>query len=552
MLQRTSFDISIAFRCILLAIVLISPPSIFGQSNFFTFTQLLTDSVNDIDGLKSVNATAVSPDGKHLYAVAGGDFSISLFRRNISTGELTFVNIWRDDAGGVEGLDGARHLVISPDGKNVYVAAANDRTVTVFNRNTTNGNLTFNEIFDLGALGSGAVIFVAISPDGRDVFAAFESSGTVTDGMAQFRRNTSTGKLTLDFSYQDQDVSENLRGTNTIAVSQDGKNVYVTSRHDSALTVFSRESSNSELTIVETEIHRSGADDGLGSPTSVIVSPDGKNVYIVSHPSVATYARNASTGEIDFVEIDSDRVNGVENMAGALMAVFNPNGTHIFIVADIGIFNHSLVVFERNLQNGKLEFTDSITDDDLDSQYRDALLDPYSISISPDGAFLYVANNYYDSIGVFKAASGSIGPQEFQINPGLNGSWFEPATSGQGFLIDVFPDSGQMFLAWFTYDTELPAEDAPANLGNAGQRWMTALGSYSDNQAVLDIYQAEGGLFDMSAPEPNQTKDGTLIVEFSDCNSGTITYDIPSIDRKGVIPIQRIALDNVSLCEALK
>jgi len=107
-----------------------------------------------------------------------------------------------------------------------------------------------------------------------------------------------------------------------------------------------------------------------------------------------------------------------------------------------------------------------------------------------------------------------------------------------------------MFLAWFTYDTDLPSEDATANLGNAGQRWMTALGPYSDNQAVLDIYQAEGGLFDTGSPAPTQTKDGTVIVEFSGCNSGSITYDIPSIDRGGVIPIQRIALDNVALCES--
>ena len=550
--QKTSFDISIAFRCILLAIVLISPPSIFGQNNFFTFTQLLTDSIDGVEGLNSINATAVSPGGEHLYAVADGDFSISLYRRNISTGKLTFVEIWRDDVGGVEGLDGARHVVISPDGKNVYVAAANDRTVTVFDRNPSGGSLTFNEAFDLGAEGAGDVVFLAISPDGRDVFAATNDDWPVDAGMAQFRRDAISGKLSLEFVYQDEVVSDHLDQISAIAVSPDGKHVYVTSLFDSALTVFSRKSANSELVIVETEIHRNGAEDGLSRPASVVVSPDGKSVNIVGDHSIATYARNSTTGEVDFVEIDSDDVNGVRDMAGARHAVFNPNGTHIFIVADISITNHSLVVFERNLQNGKLEFTDSITDDDLDREYRDALLDPYSAAISPDGAFLYVANNNYDSIGVFKAASGSTGSQKFQINPGLNGSWFYPTTNGQGFLIDVFPDSGQMFLAWFTYDTELPAEDAPANLGNAGQRWMTALGSYSDDQAVLDIYQAEGGLFDMSAPVPNQTKDGTLIVEFSDCNSGTITYDIPSIDRKGVIPIQRIALDNVSLCEALK
>ena len=45
--------------------------------------------------------------------------------------------------------------------------------------------------------------------------------------------------------------------------------------------------------------------------------------------------------------------------------------------------------------------------------------------------------------------------------------------------------------------------------------------------------------------------DGTIIVEFNDCETGTITYDIPSVDRQGVIPIERIVPDNVALCEAL-
>jgi hypothetical protein len=41
------------------------------------------------------------------------------------------------------------------------------------------------------------------------------------------------------------------------------------------------------------------------------------------------------------------------------------------------------------------------------------------------------------------------------------------------------------------------------------------------------------------------------MLEFSTCNAGTVTYDIPSVDRQGVIPIERIVLDNVPLCYVL-
>jgi len=139
----------------------------------------------------------------------------------------------------------------------------------------------------------------------------------------------------------------------------------------------------------------------------------------------------------------------------------------------------------------------------------------------------------------------------FQINPGLNDAWFNAETNGQGFLITVFPAIETVFLAWFTFDTERPDESVTAMLGEPGHRWLTAQGSYSGNQAVLDIFSTEGGIFDSTTPVPESFPDGTMVVEFSDCNAGTVTYDIPSVERQGVISIKRISLDNVSLCEQL-
>jgi polyhydroxybutyrate depolymerase len=143
----------------------------------------------------------------------------------------------------------------------------------------------------------------------------------------------------------------------------------------------------------------------------------------------------------------------------------------------------------------------------------------------------------------------------FVINAGLNDAWFDPATDGQGFFITVFPDVGAVSIAWFTYDTELPPADATANLGDAGHRWMTAAGLYSDNQAVMNIVMTSDGIFD-TATDVQRTdppgSDGTFILTFDSCNSGTVEYDIPSIDMQGIVPIQRVASDNIAICEALK
>jgi hypothetical protein len=44
---------------------------------------------------------------------------------------------------------------------------------------------------------------------------------------------------------------------------------------------------------------------------------------------------------------------------------------------------------------------------------------------------------------------------------------------------------------------------------------------------------------------------GTIILTFEICNSGPIEYDIPSINRQGLISIRRVANDNNVICEAL-
>lgn len=140
------------------------------------------------------------------------------------------------------------------------------------------------------------------------------------------------------------------------------------------------------------------------------------------------------------------------------------------------------------------------------------------------------------------------------MNAGLNDAWYYPDTDGQGFFITVFPDLGKVSLAWFTYDTELPPQEAVANLGDAGQRWMTALGRVEGNRSVMNIVLTSGGIFDtpggVQRTDPPGS-DGTLTLAFDSCNSGTVEYNIPSINRQGIIPIQRVANDNIALCEVL-
>jgi len=137
----------------------------------------------------------------------------------------------------------------------------------------------------------------------------------------------------------------------------------------------------------------------------------------------------------------------------------------------------------------------------------------------------------------------------FVINSGLNDAWFNAATNGQGFFITIFPDIGAIFVAWFTYDTERPPANVIALLGEPGHRWLTAFGDYEGNIASLAIELTEGGVFNSAEPMVDQSAYGTIEIEFIDCNNAILTYDIPSLGLMGVIPLTRIAADNVPRCQ---
>jgi len=113
----------------------------------------------------------------------------------------------------------------------------------------------------------------------------------------------------------------------------------------------------------------------------------------------------------------------------------------------------------------------------------------------------------------------------FNINPGLSDAWYYEPSSGQGFFITVFPDLGAVSVAWFTYDTELPAEDATANLGDPGHRWLTAFGPIEGNQVIMEIAMTSGGLFDtptlIDRTDPPGL-DGTIILTLCIGNLNTI------------------------------
>jgi hypothetical protein len=122
---------------------------------------------------------------------------------------------------------------------------------------------------------------------------------------------------------------------------------------------------------------------------------------------------------------------------------------------------------------------------------------------------------------------------------GLSGSWYEPATSGQGLEVEVFPDqsapgTGFVQVSWFTYDTLAG--------GAERQRWYTLGGPAVTGQAnaTLTIYQNVDGNFN-APPITTAQAVGTATLTFDTCSSGQLSYSFTDgTGRTGTIPLTRL------------
>jgi len=150
---------------------------------------------------------------------------------------------------------------------------------------------------------------VAVSPDGKTVYVAPGRS----DAVAVFARDTRTGGLIPGGCIQNTGGTDcngaggtapGLAGAEGVAVSPDGKSVYVSSFDSGAVAVFARDTTTGGLTpggciqnTGGTDCNASGATaPGLSGAFGVAVSPDGNSAYVASPGSNAIAAFERAAG----------------------------------------------------------------------------------------------------------------------------------------------------------------------------------------------------------------------------------------------------------------
>jgi hypothetical protein len=123
---------------------------------------------------------------------------------------------------------------------------------------------------------------------------------------------------------------------------------------------------------------------------------------------------------------------------------------------------------------------------------------------------------------------------------GLSGSWYNPATNGQGIELEFFashiaPDTAYVQGAWFTFDSGTTG-------GVDRQRWYTFAGNAKAGapSVAVTIYQNTGGNF-VAPPTTRAVPVGSGTLSMTSCSAGTFSYAFnDGTGRTGSLPLTRL------------
>jgi DNA-binding beta-propeller fold protein YncE len=306
-------------------------------------------------------------------------------------------------------------------------------------------------------------VAVAISPDGKSVYVGYEEGKSIS----QYSRNTETGALTPSSPATVESGNE----PRVVTVSPDGKSVYVANfasgGGSSSVSQYSRNTETGNLTPLVPAAVELGA---FYWPHGLKVSPDGKSVYVANYnaANISQFSRNTNTGALTALSPATvqagARPNGI---------VISPDGTSVYTANREG---KTVSQYSRNTTTGALTPLSPPTVGVGES--------PHEIAISPDGKSVYVPN----------AGSKTLSQLSRNTETGKLAA-MTPATVETGtepFEVEVSPDnqsvyvtdSGSNALSQYSRNGETGTLTAlsPATIGTGAEPY--ALGLSPDGHSI--------------------------------------------------------------------
>ena len=329
-------------------------------------------------------------------------------------------------------------VVVSPDGRFVYVASYGNHAIAIFARNRRTGHLRqlpgrrgciHHQPADprpgacMRARALGGPAALALSPGGANLYVGAAGS----DALSVFARNRRTGRLRQlagaagCFSALPGSgcaPGRGVREPTSVAVSPNGRRVYVAGRRfPSAVAIFER-ATDGTLTQAEGTAgcvsHRGGAGcavaRALASPEEVAVTPDSRHVLVASSRSnavVVLHAGPEGLSQADGAAGCIARGGGPEGcgvgraLAGAVDLAISPDGRFVYAASSIA---DAVAILRRDRATGVL--TQSLTRRGCISQSGGGGLctvgrgldEVWGIDVSPDGRNLYAVSSKVNAL----------------------------------------------------------------------------------------------------------------------------------------------------------
>jgi 6-phosphogluconolactonase (cycloisomerase 2 family) len=194
------------------------------------------------DDLQGVRGLAYSPEGSHVFAMAGMAGAMVVLKRDKMSGKLEIGQVVRDGEGEVKGLAGAFGVAVDPSGEHVYTVSGRfggDESLGAFEFDAASGKLTLIEELAAGPAADAALPGfiggneIEVSSDGRNVYAV----ATVAGALAALLREPKSGKLVA----LGVTSGEAVAGAAGIGLSPDGKFVYVAAEEANAVSIYQRD-----------------------------------------------------------------------------------------------------------------------------------------------------------------------------------------------------------------------------------------------------------------------------------------------------------------------
>ena len=186
-----------------------------------------------------------------------------------------------------------------------------------------------------------------------------------------------------------------LEGAFAVAASPDGTHLYATGAN--SLVAFDRNPPNGALAFVEAKQDGVDGVDGLAGASAVALSPAGEHLYVTggNDNAIAVFSRNLTSGALTFVVVQKSGVDGVDGIGAASGVSVSPDGADVYVT---GFTSDAIAAFARNTTTGALTFIQVLKQS---PGVIDGIRGASGVAVSPDGAFVYVSGQVDNAVVVF-------------------------------------------------------------------------------------------------------------------------------------------------------